>query len=117
MISTEDEASAPARGLVFAMTHAPMRLLVSPRLILGGVGVAHADSGMMPDGSMIVFKRLFIHEGNSQDAVLPMHDPTSTQQYFNFAHCVCSQPNAATKDPYYETSFHYEIGLQNVTTP
>ena len=92
MISTEDEASAPARGLVFAMTHAPMRLLVSSLLLVfGAVGVARADSGTMPDGSSIVFKRLFIHENNSQDPVLPAHDPTSTQQYFNFAHCVCSE--------------------------
>ncbi|MEO6775205.1 MAG: MXAN_2562 family outer membrane beta-barrel protein [Kofleriaceae bacterium] len=92
-----------------------MRLLVSI-LILAATGVASAD-GTMPDGSSLVFKRLFIHENNSQDPVLPAHDPTSTQQYFNFAHCVCSQPNSATKDPYYETSFHYEIGLNNPGTP
>ena len=98
------------------MTHAPMRLLVS-LLILAAAGVASADSGTMPDGSSIVFKRLFIHEGNSKDPVLPMHAPTSTQQYFNFAHCVCSQPNAAMKDPYYETTFSYEISLMNPGTP
>jgi len=99
------------------MTHAPMRLLVS-LLILVSAGVAQADSGSFPDGTTTMsFNRLFIHENNSEQLVQPAHDPTSTQQYFNFAHCVCSQPNAATKDPYYEKSYAYEILLQNVTTP
>jgi len=118
MISTEDEAPASSGGLVFAMTHAPMRLLVSTLILTAIGGSAFADSGSFPDGTTTMsFNRFFIHENNSESLVQPQHDPTSTQQYFNFAHCVCSQPNAATKDPYYETTFANEILLQNVTTP
>ncbi len=107
----------PSGGLAFAMNTAPMRLLVPALLgLLCAVRVVHADS-MLPDGSTIVFNRLFIHENNSKDPVQPAKDPDSLYAYFNWAHCVCAQPNAAMKDPYYETTFAYELLLQNVTTP
>src|SRR3954471_19658893 len=116
MISTKDKASAHVCGPLFAMTKAPMRLLVSG-LILLTAGIAAADPGTLPDGSQITFNRLFLHEGNSETRVQPAKDPDSLWAYFNLAHCVCSQNGAAMKDPYYEGTFAYEILNPSPGTP
>lgn len=89
--------------------------------ILAGIfftsGVAFAQGGTtLPGGATIQFNRLFLHEANSTELVLPKKTPDSLWNYFNRAHCVCAQPGAATKSDYAETTFAYELLLQNQTT-
>lgn len=89
--------------------------------ILAGIlftcGIAHAQSSStLPGGATIQFNRLFLHENNSEELVLPEKTPDSLWKYFNRAHCVCSRPGSATKSDYRETSFAYELLLQNQTT-
>lgn len=88
-------------------------------IILAGIlftsGVALAQ-GTLPGGATIQFSRLFLHENNSKELVLPEKTPDSLWRYFNRAHCVCGQPGVATKTDYAETTFAYELLLQNQTT-
>lgn len=112
-----------------------LRTLTVAILVATG-SLAHADSGMLPGGATLQFNRLFLHEssctgycfegmcysgdgtcGGTQSQQQPLHNPTSLWTYFNFAHCVCSQPNAAQLSPFYENTYAYEILLKNQTTP
>src|SRR5260221_4707214 len=96
------------------MTTARMRLIVLA--LVGSATVAHADSGMVPGGATLTFNRLFLHEHNSMDQVLPEKTPESLWAYFNLAHCVCAQTGAAVDTNYKEQTFAYEILLNNQTT-
>jgi hypothetical protein len=79
-------------------------------------GVAHAQSTSLPDGSTLNFIRLYLHEGNSMTLVQPKQLPNSLWNYFNYAHCVCSDPRTVvTRSPFYETTFGYLIQLAGVT--
>ncbi|HEY1552671.1 MAG TPA: MXAN_2562 family outer membrane beta-barrel protein [Kofleriaceae bacterium] len=79
-------------------------------------GVAHAQTSALPDGSTLSFVRLYLHEGNSMTLVQPKQLPNSLWNYFNYAHCVCSDPaQAHTATPFYETTFGYLIQLVGVT--
>jgi len=112
-----------------------MRTLLAA-MALAVPSLAHADSGMLPGGATLKFNRLFLHEssctgycndgvcvngtgmcGGTQAQQQPIKSPDSLWHTFNFAHCVCSQQDAATVSPFYENTFAYEILLQNQTTP
>jgi hypothetical protein len=78
--------------------------------------VAHAQTSALPDGSTLSFVRLYLHEGNSMTLVQPKQLPNSLWNYFNYAHCVCSDPAVPhTVSPFYETTFGYLIQLVGVT--
>src|SRR5947208_2535188 len=87
---------------------APM-MLRSVLVVCLATSVAHADSGTLPNGATLMFNRLFLHEHNSVDDVLPETTPTSLYHYFNLAHCVCGQPGAQVNTDYNEFTFAYEI--------
>lgn len=80
-------------------------------------GVALADSGMLPGGMTLMWARTFLHEDNSQTPNLPQQDPQSFWNYFNMAHCECSQDtandpaptNSVTGMPFYEGTFNAEL--------
>lgn len=93
--------------------------------ILAGTAVAHADSGSLPNGATLSWDRLFLHENNSKTPEQPLSVPQSLWNYFNMAHCECSQAthndanptNAATGEPYYEGVFEPELVLTPGTAP
>jgi hypothetical protein len=77
-------------------------------------GVAHADSGTLPNGAVLAWNRTFLHENNSKTAQLPQKDPDSFWATFNLAHCVCSQFNYGTniQNPdFHENTFAPELKL------
>src|ERR1700733_12256807 len=87
------------------------RLVVA--LACSGASVAAADA-TLPGGATIALDPLLLHaNGNPQ---LATATPSTTAQYFNFAHCICSQPSA-TDTPFVESTFAYEVTVQNETTP
>ncbi|HEY3806434.1 MAG TPA: MXAN_2562 family outer membrane beta-barrel protein [Kofleriaceae bacterium] len=91
------------------------RLLILALLCLGSaVANAQTMSSSLPDGSTLSFVRIYLHEGNSQTLVQPKQLPNSLWNYFNYAHCVCSQANAPMISPFYETTFGYLIQPTNV---
>ena len=91
--------------------------------ILTGTAVAYADSGSLPNGATLQFtSRTWLHEDNSKDNKLPVQDPISTWQYFNLAHCQCSQfnyndPTASLGSDWYEGSFNPEIQFMQGSPP
>jgi hypothetical protein len=89
------------------------RLLVLA--ILCTATVASAQTASLPDGSTLNFIRIYLHENNSATLVQPAQLPNSLWHYFNFAHCVCSEPNAAMDPNFKETTFAYLLQLQGVT--
>jgi hypothetical protein len=62
--------------------------------------VARAE-GTLPNGAAITFERVFITEGGE---VKEPSTPDVLRQYFNLAHCVCSQSMAGE-----EQTFEYEL--------
>ena len=94
-----------------------MTRLVVLALVLGAASVSHAE-GMLPGGATLKFNKLLLHEHNSPDLAEPEVQPDSLWLYFNMAHCVCSQFNAATPDPnFHESTFDYELTVENFTQP
>jgi len=94
--------------------------LVLTALTLGSLaGPASADSGSLPGGATIAFNRLFIHENHSATGVQPNANSSELWTYFNLAHCQCSAAAAAAGGTAadYESTFAYELLLQNSTTP
>jgi hypothetical protein len=91
--------------------------------LLAVSGVAHADSGDLMNGASLTFTmRTWLHEDNSQENQLPKQDPQSTWQYFNLAHCQCSQfnysdPTATLGVPWFEGNFNPELQFQNPGAP
>jgi hypothetical protein len=89
--------------------------------LLAVSGVAHADTGSLPNGATLSWPadRLFIHEGNSKEPVLPKTVPDSLLKYFNMAHCECSQAthndpaptNKVTGEAFYEGEIDPELQL------
>jgi len=94
-----------------------MKRLLVLALLCFGTTAARAQSAVssLPDGSTLDFTLLYLHEGNSATLVQPKQLPNSLWNYFNYAHCVCSEPNAARISPFFETTFAYLVQLQNVT--
>ncbi len=88
------------------------RLLVFALLCIGTT-VARAQG--LPDGSTLNFSLLYLHEDNNPNLAQPKQIPTSLYNYFNYAHCVCSETNEALKTPFFETTFAYLIQLAGVT--
>src|SRR5258706_12425824 len=85
-------------------------------LSVGAASVSHAD-GLLPGGATPKFNKLLLHEDNSPDLDQPKVTPDSLWHYFNMAHCVCSQFNAASPDPaFHEGVFDYELTVENYTT-
>jgi hypothetical protein len=94
-----------------------MTRLVVLALVLGAASVSHAE-GMLPGGATLKFNKLLLHEDNSPDLAEPKVQPDSLWLYFNLAHCVCSQFNAASPiDGFNEGTFDYEVTAENLTTP
>ncbi len=90
-------------------------VLLAIVLCVGSVGVAHAQ---LADGSTLQFNMLYLHENNSMTRELPITQPTSLQHYFNYAHCVCSDPKVPhTQSPWYENTFDYQLELVPSATP
>jgi hypothetical protein len=89
-------------------------------------GVALADMGMLPNGAMLMWARLFIHENNNPTPVQPS-DPLKQYQYFNMAHCECSQDTlnetmptgsgSDTGEPFFEGTFNAELHFTQGTAP
>ena len=69
--------------------------------------LAHAESGMLPNGAQIRFNRMFITEDGVRGEP---STPEAVRNYLNLAHCVCSQSMAGD-----ETEITYELGL-SITT-
>lgn len=93
-----------------------MLRLVLLGLVLGA-SVSHAE-GILPGGATLKFNRLLLHEDNSPDLAEPKVDPDSKWQYFNLAHCVCSQFHTATPiEGFNEDTFAYEVTVDGTTTP
>jgi hypothetical protein len=91
-----------------------MLRLVLLGLVLGA-GVSHAE-GMLSDGTTLVFNKLLLHEDNAVDPAEPKVDPDSLWKYFNLAHCVCSQFQAAMPDEnFHEANFEYEVTVANTS--
>ncbi len=92
-----------------------MKRLLLLAILCGTAAVAHADTGSLPNGAMLQFTgKTWLHEDNNKDNALPKQDPTSTWEYFNLAHCQCSQfnyndPNATLGKPWYEGNFNPEL--------
>jgi hypothetical protein len=86
---------------------------VTVLLLLATSRVASADTGMLPDGSRVSFDRLFIRE-NGDDFKEPKVTPDSLWNYFNLAHCQCSQ---SPPQGFVETSFQFVLTLQGQVTP
>ena len=58
--------------------------------------------------TLTIGAKLWIHEDNNVDLVQPATIPTSVQHYFNYAHCVCSEPGSSHPG-FNETTFSQEI--------
>ncbi len=58
--------------------------------------------------TLSIGSKIWIHENNNVDLVQPATTPTSLQHYFNYAHCVCSEPGVSIAG-YNETTFSQEI--------
>jgi hypothetical protein len=87
----------------------PVTVLVLLAVLLASGRVASADMGSLPNGAVLTFNRLFLHEEGSVKLIEPKHVPESLWNYFNLAHCRCgkSQPG------FVESQFAYELTLQN----
>src|SRR5580698_7291825 len=93
-----------------------MKRLLVFALLCTGTTVARAQNATsLPDGSTLNFSLLYLHENNNPNLAQPIQLPTSLYNYFNYAHCVCSEANAPTKTPFFETTFAYLIQLSGVT--
>jgi hypothetical protein len=74
---------------------------VAASLALGAL--AHADTGMLPNGAQIVWDKVFITENGA--SVEPT-TPDALRQYLNLAHCACSQAGAGD-----QTTLSYQLSL------
>jgi hypothetical protein len=74
--------------------------------------VASADMGTLPNGAVLAFDELFIHEDGNKTAMPPAETPISLWKYFNLAHCQCSKD---PPDGFVETTFEYQMTLSTVT--
>jgi hypothetical protein len=88
---------------------APMKRLLVLALLCFGTSAAHAQASTLPDGSTLSFTLLYLHEGNSPTLVQPKQLPNSLWNYFNFAHCFCSQAGASMNPSFVEKTFAYLI--------
>jgi hypothetical protein len=83
-----------------------------------GANVARADTGMLPGGASLAFKRTFIHENNNPASDKEASTELAALKYFNGAHCVCSQPMSAGDRPdFFEKTFAQEVVLTPGTMP
>jgi hypothetical protein len=80
-----------------------------------GASISRAED--LPGGASVEFGRLFIHPNN--DPALKEPETEAQQwQYFNYAHCTCSQSNGSTPIAgFNEFEFGIEILVKNLTTP
>jgi hypothetical protein len=87
----------------------PVTVLVLLAVLLASGRVASADMGTLPGSAAITFQKLLIHE-NGGGLAEPQHTPESLWNYFNLAHCQCSQ---TPPSGFVEKDFVYELSLQN----
>jgi hypothetical protein len=76
---------------------------VAATLIAGSGAVAHAESGMLPNGAQIRWDKVFITEDGE---ITEPTTPDVLRQYLNLAHCACSQAGAGD-----ETTISYQVSL------
>lgn len=84
--------------------------------IFASSAIAQADTGTLPGGTLSFTMKTWLHENNSKANQLPIQDPTSTWEYFNLAHCQCSQfnysdPSATLGMPWFEGNFNPELSF------
>jgi hypothetical protein len=91
----------------------PVTVLVM-MLAANRVASAQATGSTLPDGSTIVFDKLYLHEDRNPSLVEPKTVPDSLWNYFNLAHCQCSK---AAPPGFVEGTFGYRLLLQNATMP
>lgn len=90
--------------------------------IIASSAIARADSGTLPGGTLTFTNNTWLHEGNSKDNKLPVQEPISSWEYFNLAHCQCSQfnyndPSATLGMPWYEGNFNPELRFMQGSPP
>jgi hypothetical protein len=85
---------------------------IAAAFVVLAAGGAHADT-TLPGGATITYGRLLVHENGNPQLAPPIDAPV---RYFNLAHCACGQPGAAAAG-FAETTYAYELGLANATTP
>jgi len=79
---------------------APMKRFVSACVAFAAMtGIAHADTGMLENGAMLEWPRLFIREG---EELKEPSDSETLLEHMNLASCQCSQQGDASRDLYYE---------------
>lgn len=78
--------------------------------LVATAGVAHAaDTGMLPNGAVLEWPRLFIRDANGELVEPP--DSEVFRQRLNLASCVCSQSGDAQTDLYYELHLSATTGV------
>ncbi len=95
-------------------------------------GIALADTGSLPNGATITFYQEFLFEvanpatHGGVDPAQPLKVPNSLWTYFNYAHCVCDEPQNRTfdttgidvSDPNHrETTFGWKLTEQQGSPP
>jgi hypothetical protein len=86
----------------------PVTLLV----MLAASRVANAQGTTLPNGSSIVFDKLYIQEDEDSELDEPRVFPDSLWNYFNLAHCQCGK----AQPDFDESKFGYLVLLQNPST-
>jgi hypothetical protein len=90
----------------------PVTVLVLLAVLASG-RVAGADSGMLPNGAVLTFDKLFIHEDGNPKLEEPVHLPEALWNYFNLAHCQCGK----VAQDFVEKDFAYQMTLQAMAAP
>ncbi|MBS1120877.1 MAG: hypothetical protein H6Q90_3105 [Deltaproteobacteria bacterium] len=80
---------------------------IVPVFLALGASLAGADTGMLDNGAVLQWPRLFIREG---DALKEPSDSETLRTRMNLASCLCSQSNAAV-----DTDLYYELQLTTTT--
>src|SRR5262245_49979564 len=77
------------------------RFVVLCVALVGPMATTARAAGMLPNNAATTFNKVFITENGE---VKEPTDNDTFRNYFNLAHCICSQSNSGT-----ETTFEYEL--------
>jgi hypothetical protein len=77
---------------------------------VGSLAHAQGMSGTIGSGSLSIGNKLWLHENNSTDLAQPS-DPIAQAKYFDYAACVCSQPNASKVIPWNQGKYSLEFDV------
>lgn len=111
----------------FRMAVVMLGLLGSATALADDTTTTGTTTGSLPGGATLDFRRLFLFENHNPathggvDPAEPEKVPDSLWFYFNYAHCVCDEPNnrvhhdSGTDPDGHERTFAYEIGYTRGT--